>query len=87
MSSSKGRAKNREHKPRRKDLSKTGYLACGPCPACGKSSYTSRKEARKSASANHPGQVMHAYECEDSGYWHLSSIPAHTLKFLRERKG
>lgn len=59
------------------------------CETCGKQCYLTRDEAKQSAKVNHPGQAMHFYTCEDTSgikWWHISSIPADRLTWLRERK-
>lgn len=90
MPSSKGRDKRHTHKFKRRDTAGfSPYRAHKICAACGKQCYLSREEAKRSAKVNHPGQVMHVYECEEpSGkvWWHLSSIPADKLKKLRDRE-
>lgn len=89
-SSDKNRA--RRYAPRKKKAESRGFpstLAYKRCETCGKQCYVSRNEARRSAKVNHPGQVMHLYECtEPSGrkWWHLSSIPADKLKTLKDRR-
>lgn len=90
MASIRGRGRRHTHRyKKRASDGFTPYIAIKTCAACGKQCYRSRDEARQSAKINHPGQVMHAYECEEpSGqrWWHLSSIPAGKLKRLRDRE-
>ncbi len=44
-------------------------LQLGPCDACGKQRYGSRKDARKAAKHLHPDTHMQAYRC--GRYWHI----------------
>lgn len=43
------------------------------CPACGKKSYRTRKDAKKAARTFHPNDRMSAYQCrhEDGLGWHF----------------
>jgi hypothetical protein len=63
------------------------------CPApCGKRRFGTRKEARKAArrmqsDGRHEVHPMHAYVCDlDETWFHLTSMPAATVEFIRERK-
>ena len=89
MPSNKGRTRRHTHKKKAADTGFSPYMAHKVCAACGKQCYLTREEAKRSARINHPGKVMHVYECtEPSGnkWWHLSSIPADKLKRLRDRE-
>ncbi len=44
-------------------------LQLGPCVACGKQRYKSRRAARKASKDLHPDARMQAYQCGD--YWHI----------------
>lgn len=89
MPSSKGRSQGRAHKRKKRDgYGYASYMAYKVCGTCGKQCYLTREEAKRSGKVNHPGQVMHVYDCEEpSGktWWHLSSIPAGKLTELRDR--
>ncbi len=90
MPSSKGRGRRHTHRNKGKDTDGfSPYMAYKVCSACGKQCYLTRDEAKRSAKVNHPGQAMHAYECEEPTgkvWWHLSSIPAYKLKELRDKQ-
>lgn len=90
MPSKKGRNRRHAHKEKRGEIRGfSPYMSRKACETCGKQCYMSREEAKQAARVNHPGQVMHAYDCtEPSGtrWWHLSSIPAHRLKILKDSK-
>ncbi len=89
MASGQGKSRRHAHlKKRPDDDGFTRRMSHKTCDTCGKCCYLTRSEAKKAAKVNHPGQVMHEYECaEPSGkvWWHLSSIPAGKLKELRKR--
>jgi hypothetical protein len=50
----------------------------------------SREEAKQAARRLYPGKTMHPYSCFDAAtgtdWWHLSSIPAHILTRLKDRR-
>lgn len=51
-------------------------LYCGTCTVHRRLSYTSRKRARLHARRVHPGDNrMNAYQCDDTGLWHLGRLP------------
>lgn len=54
------------------------------CPACGKVSYLSRADARRSARVLYPGRRMRAYR--HLGRWHLTSQDAQTVTARRDRR-
>jgi hypothetical protein len=43
----------------------------GPCPACGKQCYRSRRGARAAGRLLYPNRRTYAYRC--GAYWHLTS--------------
>jgi hypothetical protein len=47
-------------------------MSCFTCTRCGKRAYVSRKDARRAARINHPGdQGLAAYQCPQlPDYWH-----------------
>ena len=50
-----------------------GRQAFGVCPDCGKLVYLSRGAAKRAAAIQHPGVRLRAYQCRESGAWHLTS--------------
>jgi len=45
-----------------------------PCPGGGKTGYGSHAKARSAIRAHAPGKpALHAYECPNCGYWHITS--------------
>lgn len=54
------------------------------CPACGKVSYLSRRDARRSARVLYPGRRMRTYR--HLGRWHLTSQDAQTTAARRDHR-
>jgi len=47
----------------------------GTCPTHGKKWWFSKKEAKKAARINHPGERLSVYRCsERDEYWHLGHL-------------
>lgn len=62
--------------PRRQKRNTDGVIPPGRCHACGKVSYSSRKQAKATARRAHPAEKMDTYECSDNpGAWHYGHLP------------
>lgn len=55
----------------------------GICPECGKHSYTSKQQAKRSARVLYPESRMRVYEC--GGMWHMTSQDAEATAGQRAR--
>jgi ribosomal protein L37E len=84
-SDSPGRKRrNRTH--HRPDPRVTSQLPASTCAACGKQSYSSKKNVKAAAARLYPGDRMRVYECEPaSGRWHMTSQPADVTAAHRDR--
>lgn len=52
----------------------------GVCPDTGKRKYGSKKQAKRAARANHPGEHMNAWQCQACGHYHLGHLPRTVLQ-------
>lgn len=53
-----------------------GVVPPGTCWACGKRSYSSKKEAKQTARRTHPGEQLDTYECHsNAGAYHYGHLP------------
>ncbi len=49
------------------------------CPADGKRTYNSRRDARKAGKST-KGRGMNAYECPSGSGWHVGHLPARVVQ-------
>lgn len=55
--------------PRKRGEIRPGQLAFARCPACGKSCYYSRTDAKRAARLLFPEDALRAYQC--GTWWHF----------------
>lgn len=63
-----------------------GYVPGGEtCPATGKRTWRSRRDAKKVAKRVNPGEHMSAFRCAGCDGWHLGHLPRGVAKGIYDR--